>query len=118
MTQPKPIAASLDDLLARAAASLDRKLAEEPVAPPSVPNRDLGAERMAMRLRALGGHGWGARTLRMATAPTYDETRTARYLEALRAGDGGSTGRIVILAGQPGSGAQGAGGVGPSSHTG
>lgn len=104
MTQPKPIAASLDDLLARAAAFLDRKLAEEPVAPPPVPNRDFGAECMAMRLRALGGHGWGARTLRMATAPTYDETRTARYLEALRAGDGGATGRIVILAGQPGSG--------------
>lgn len=98
------LAASLDDVLARAAAAFEaREVKPAPVAVPDAP-RDLDADRQAARTRALTGAGWGARTLRMATAPTYDEARAARYLEALRQGDGGPTGRIVILAGQPGSG--------------
>ena len=97
----RTLSESLDDVLTRASEAFEAH-AGSPVVVAPPPNLD--AERQAARLRALGGAGWGARTLRMATAPTYDESRAARYLDALRACDGGADGRIVILAGQPGSG--------------
>lgn len=73
-----------------------RRNPPEPVPDPSV-------EQKARRIRALGAAGWGRRTLRVADE-TYDEARSSAYLDALRAGDGGRDGRILVLAGQPGSG--------------
>lgn len=91
------LADNLESILARAAAQVDERPGS---APPSSPPDDFAARRV----RALAARGWPARALRIAGGESYDERQASSYLEALRDRDGDGQARIVVLAGQPGSG--------------
>ena len=95
----KNITDDLDEILARATAAVE---AREPTAPVGVGSAPEDAR--ARRRRALAAAGWEAKPLRIASGADYDEGRVAGYLASMRALDDGSTGGVVVLSDNPGSG--------------
>lgn len=90
---------NLDEILARATAAVEAREAAAPLAGYR-PDDDARSRRA----RAMSAAGWEAKPLRIASGADYDEGRAAGYLAALRTLDDGSTGGVVVLSGNPGSG--------------
>lgn len=95
----KNITDDLDEILARATAAVDARAPASPVGGGHAPE-----DARARRLRALSAAGWEAKALRIASSGDYDEGRAAGYLASMRALDEGSTGGVIVLSGNPGSG--------------
>ena len=96
MSTELDFAAIADRLMQRAGGAVDD--------PPPNDRPAANADRLARRARAMAANGFERRALDLVRSPSYDESRAAGYLDALRSLDGNRHGGIVVLAGNPGSG--------------